>query len=194
MIMIIRGVEMILLNSFLSFLLCFNMTSAVTAEDSNSSEEVITIVYGDEQVDLTSLDITDPMAVFNSNNQGVYITSDDIELMAKVVYGESGAEPYDGKVAVASVILNRVLSRNFPSTVKGVVTQRGAFSCVKNGHISVKPTKACYSAVYDALMGADPTDNSLFFYNPAIATCKWMHGVQKYNKIEIGNHVFFILK
>lgn len=129
--------------------------------------------------------------VFSHQNQKVGLTKDDINLMAAVVYAESKGEPYDGKVAVASVILNRVINYQFPNTVKGVITQKNAFSCVKNGQIPYTNDKACYKAVYAAIGGYDPTNSCCFFYNPKIATCNWMKGISKSNQRSIGNHVFF---
>lgn len=131
--------------------------------------------------------------VFNYNNQKIYITQDDIELMAKVVYAESNSEPFEGQVAVASVILNRVQYPEFPKTIQGVIKQRGAFSCVKNGNIDVTPNKNSYTAVSQALKGVDPTNKSTFFYNPRIATSQWMIKINKKNVKFIGNHVFFIV-
>lgn len=129
--------------------------------------------------------------VFSHQNQKIYLTRNDINLMAAVVYGESKGEPYDGKVAVASVILNRVVNYKFPNSVKSVITQKNAFSCVRNGKIPLTQDKLCYKAVYDAISGYDPTNNCCFFYNPKIATCNWMKGVNKTNTKRIGNHVFF---
>lgn len=125
------------------------------------------------------------------NNKSVYLTNEDLFLMAQVVYAESRSEPYEGKVAVASVILNRLKSPQFPKTIKGVVLQKQAFSCVKGGKINIEPDTTCYSAVIEALSGNDPSNNALFFYNPEIATSQWMKSVQKQNVKAIGNHVFF---
>lgn len=132
--------------------------------------------------------------VFNSSTKKVYLTEGDINLMAKVVFAESKGEPYTGKVAVASVILNRVTSPNFPNTVEGVITQKNAFSCVKNGVINTTPNSDSYNAVKDAINGSDPTDKALYFYNPKIATCSWMKGIEKHNIKTIGQHVFFNVK
>lgn len=129
--------------------------------------------------------------VFNSNNNAIYLTEEDLNLMSQIVYAESKGEPYEGKVAVASVILNRVLDPHFPNTVKEVIFQPNAFSCVVNGQISVEPNEECYNAVYDAIAGNDPTNEALFFYNPSIATCSWMHDVQKTDSKSIGQHLFF---
>ena len=129
--------------------------------------------------------------VFSHNDKLIYLTKEDLDLMAKIVYAESKGEPYEGKIAVASVILNRVLSPGFPNSIKEVILQPQAFSCVVNGEINVTPTDECYNAVYDAIEGNDPTNEALFFYNPAIATCSWMQGVEKKDSKTIGQHLFF---
>ena len=118
-------------------------------------------------------------------------SASDIQLMARAINGEARGEPYEGQVAVGAVILNRVKSGKYPPSVKAVITQENAFSCVSNGTISVTPNEACYNAVYDALKGNDPTGNALFFYNPSISTCSWMENIIKKNATSIGNHVFF---
>lgn len=131
--------------------------------------------------------------VFSLSDRSVYITDDDIYLMAQIVYAESRSEPYDGKVAVASVILNRLKSPGFPKSVENVIKQKGAFSCLRNGEIDIIPDKISYQAVLDALKGKDPTNNAVFFYNPKIATSSWMKNISKKNVKPIGNHVFFVV-
>lgn len=129
--------------------------------------------------------------VFKSNNKSISLSQSDIELLAQIVHAESKGEPYTGKVAVASVVLNRVVSPGFPDTVEGVVKQKNAFSCVVNGQINVVPNSDSYNAVKDAIRGIDPTNQALYFYNPKIATCNWMKNVSKKNVKSIGQHVFF---
>ena len=131
------------------------------------------------------------IAVFQSSNSTISLTKDDIYLMSQVVYAESKGEPFDGKIAVASVILNRTTDSQFPDTINGVITQKNAFSCVRNGKIDVVPDGDSYNAVLKAIEGYDPTDEALYFYNPKIATCSWMKGVEKTGEKSIGQHVFF---
>lgn len=131
--------------------------------------------------------------VFNCSNRKIYITQKDIHLMAQVVYAESNCEPFEGKVAVASVILNRLKYPEFPQSVEGVIKQKGAFSCVRNGYINVSPDEDSYKAVFQALKGEDPTEKAVFFYNPKIATSQWMKNISKKNIRTIGNHVFFVV-
>ena len=134
----------------------------------------------------------DTIEVFAPQTNDVYVTDDEVYLMAQVVFAESRSEPFEGKVAVASVILNRMKDPHFPHTVKGVVMQKDAFSCVRNGKIDVVPDESSYKAVLAALKGNDPTAEAVFYYNPKIATDKWMKNISKRNVKIIGNHVFFV--
>lgn len=101
-------------------------------------------------------------------------SQNDIKLMSNAVYGESRGEPYEGQVAVAAVILNRVESSSFPNTVSGVIFQPGAFTAVADGQIWLTPNKTAENAVMDAINGWDPTGNALYYFNPATATSKWI--------------------
>jgi N-acetylmuramoyl-L-alanine amidase len=140
------------------------------------------------------------VAVFKDLNGSIYVTDDDVYLMAQVVYAESCGESYSGKLAVASVILNRANHVGFPKSVSGVINQKNAFSCVKDGKVfhggkaDIIPDSSSYTAVLDALKGNDPTHQAVFFYNPEIATSKWMKDIKKANIKTIGNHVFFVVK
>lgn len=166
--------------TFLTLLLAIFCTK-VSAKDSSNIDS--TLFNQQDEV----------VQVFNYHEKTIYITQNDIHLMAKVVYAESNCEPFEGKVAVASVILNRLKYPEFPKTVEGVVKQKGAFSCVRNGAIDVVPDESSYKAVFQALQGEDPTEKAVFFYNPKIATSQWMKNISKSNVRTIGNHVFFVV-
>ena len=112
----------------------------------------------------------------------------DVELLARAIYAEARGEPFLGQVAVGAVIINRVKHKGFPSTVRGVIYQPGALCTVKDGQINLKPGETARRAALLALSGVDPTDGSLYFYNPAYATAKWTK--KKPVTAEIGNHVF----
>ena len=76
----------------------------------------------------------------------------------------------------------------FPNTIKDVIYQKNAFSVVKDGSINMQPTESAYTAAQEALYGKDPTDKAIYFWNPDIATCKWIKKLNPY--MRIGNHVF----
>lgn len=102
------------------------------------------------------------------------ITDEELDLLQRLVEAEAGAEPYLGKVAVAAVVINRVLSPDFPNTVRDVIYQPNQFQPVKNGKINqVKPSEETISAVFAALKGVDPLRGSLYFYNPIISDPEW---------------------
>jgi N-acetylmuramoyl-L-alanine amidase len=121
-----------------------------------------------------------------SNHAG--ISANDMKLMSNAVYGESRGEPYEGQVAVAAVILNRVKSSQFPNTVSGVIFQPGAFTAVADGQIWLTPNATATKAVKDALSGWDPTQGCLYYFNPETATSKWIWSRPQYKTI--GKHIF----
>lgn len=166
-----------------------NNISLIDIDSINGERRLLTI-NKNETKDLYK-EKEEVVEVFSYNNKTLYITEDDLNLMAKIVHAESKGEPQQGKIAVASVILNRVTDPKFPDTIREVIMQKNAFSCVVNGEINVTPNEASYAAVYDAIKGVDPTNEALFFYNPSIATCSWMKNVEKKKVTNIGHHVFF---
>ncbi len=117
------------------------------------------------------------------------IKKGDIDLLARLVTAEAGAEPFKGKVAVASVILNRSEDKNFPKTIAGNIFQPHQFESVSNGLIWEKPTDDSYQAAEVALKGWDPTYGAKYFFNPAkLKGPSWMWSRKIVERI--GNHVF----
>ena len=114
--------------------------------------------------------------------------SNNLNLLARIINGEARGEPYNGMVAVGAVILNRVANPNFPSTVAGVIYQKGAFDAVSDGQINLTPSSQCYNAARDALNGWDPTGGAIYYFNPATATNKWIWS--RPHLITIGKHRF----
>lgn len=112
----------------------------------------------------------------------------NLDLIARVIYGEARGEPYEGMVAVGAVILNRVADSRFPNTIPGVIYQPGAFDVVTDGQINLTPNDAAYKAARDALNGWDPTYGCIYYYNPATATSKWIWS--RPIVVKIGKHNF----
>ena len=100
--------------------------------------------------------------------QTAAISAEELKLLANIIYCEAGSESYVGKVAVGNVIMNRVKSASQPNTITGVVYAKGQFSPVRNGSLqralsSDKADAACYQAAIEALAGAQPVGDKLFF-------------------------------
>ena len=73
----------------------------------------------------------------SSNSGGSSSNSSNVNLLAKLIYGEARGEPYSGQVAVGAVVMNRVRSSSFPNTISGVIYQSGAFDAVRDGQINL---------------------------------------------------------
>ncbi len=116
--------------------------------------------------------------------------------MAKVVYAEAGGECFEGKVAVAAVIINRFYSK-VPyfqkDTIIEVMNQPYQFASTK--HVTMEKLEAnpdCMEAVEAACKGWDPTratfsEGALYFYAPKGVSPSYQAGVEVQ---VIGNHNF----
>lgn len=124
------------------------------------------------------------MGIASSNMQ----SNNNVNLLARAINGEARGEPYEGQVAVGAVILNRVNNSSFPNTIAGVIYQSGAFDSVSDGQINMAPTTVATKAARDALNGWDPSGGSIYFFNPATSTSKWIWS-RPIVKI-IGKHYF----
>ncbi len=127
-------------------------------------------------------------ANLSSRGEDLTLTTSQIELMARIVYGESRGEPFEGQVAVAAVVLNRLFSDEFPSTIEGVIYQNLAFTAVADGQYNLTPNAQAYQAVRIALEGYDPTYGATYYWNPATATSQWVWSREI--TLKIGKHVF----
>ena len=101
-------------------------------------------------------------------------SSSDYELLARIISAEARGEPYIGQVAVGAVVLNRIEHPSFPDTMSGVIYQNGAFSCLQDGQFYEPISASAYKAATDALNGLDPSGGAIYYYNPKIATSKWI--------------------
>jgi len=128
------------------------------------------------------------MGITSSSSSGGSASSNDLNLLAHLIYAEARGEPYTGQVAVGAVVLNRVKSSSFPNTVAGVIYQSGAFSVVSDGQINLSPNTTAVNAARDALNGWDPTYGCIYYFNPDTATSSWIWS--RPYVITIGKHRF----
>ena len=110
----------------------------------------------------------------------------DLKLLANLIYCEAGGEPYEGKLAVGAVVINRVRSAKFPGTVVGVIYQKNQFSPVGSGRLDMylaidKANADCYRAAQEAMAGLTNVGSCLFFRTP----------IPGLVGINIGGHVFY---
>ena len=120
------------------------------------------------------------------NISEVTFAEGDRYLLANLIYCEAGSEPYEGKVAVGAVVINRVLSSVYPDTVVGVIYQSKQFSPVASGRLALalaegRASASCYQAADEAMSGYSNVGNCVYFRTP----------IPGLSGINIGGHVFY---
>jgi N-acetylmuramoyl-L-alanine amidase len=122
-----------------------------------------------------------------------FYREDEVYWLSRIIYAESGGEILKGKIAVGSVILNRVRSSSFPNTIYGVIFDRKygtQFSPVANGTIYKAPNGDSIIAAKICLEGYSVNTGILYFVNPRISPSNWIIN----NRVifaQIGNHAFY---
>ena len=134
--------------------------------------------------------IAERLAMKREDTSGSYSASaSELEWLAATIQAEADGESYTGKLAVGSVIMNRVKSSAFPNNIVGVITQNMQFASYRSGKveliISKGPNSTCIKAAQEVLNGARVGDY-LFFMTKYYAD---YYGISEYTMI--GNHAFF---
>ncbi len=130
------------------------------------------------------------MGIYTSSSSSGTSTSNssNVNLLARLIYGEARGESYTGQVAVGAVVMNRVKSSKFPNSISGVIYQSGAFDAVSDGQINMTPNQTAINAAKDAMNGWDPSYGAIYYFNPSTATNKWIWS--RPMTVTIGKHRF----
>lgn len=115
-----------------------------------------------------------------------YVSSDisEVQLLGALIQCEAGNQPYEGKVAVGAVVMNRVRSGAYPDTIYGVISASGQFSPASNGALNRRlqngVSESCLQAAQEAINGYSNVGDATHFRR-----------VGAHEGIEIGGHVFW---
>lgn len=117
-------------------------------------------------------------------NSSSTASASDLELLSTIIYCEAGNQPYEGQLAVGSVVMNRVASRSFPNSISGVIYQSGQFSPVASGRfaqaLAAGSGARCRAVAQDVLNGRRNVDCLYFRVDNGLI-----------DGIVIGSHVFY---
>ena len=119
-------------------------------------------------------------------NYGQYTTDADTTLLlAALIYCEAGGESYEGKVAVGSVVMNRVRSAAYPNTIHGVIYASGQFTPAMSGRLNQvyeagNINASCIKAAEEVLSGVSNVGDLTHFRRN-----------NGRSGLVIGNHVFY---
>lgn len=102
----------------------------------------------------------------------------EYDMLCRIVEAEATGKDIEAKLMVANVVLNRVVSSQFPNTIEGVIFQhRGSvyqFSPISDGrYYSVTVTDGTREAVNRAMAGEDNSQGALYFVSPKYGNTSW---------------------
>lgn len=120
-------------------------------------------------------------------------SEDQLYWLSRIISAESRGEPLLGKLAVGTVVLNRVDSPEFPHTIYGVIFDKKwgvQFEPVSNGTIYDEPTEESVLAARMVLEGARAAGDSLYFLAPNLTQNHWIMENREY-VTTIGVHWFY---
>jgi len=140
------------------------------------------LIYPGETLSIPGKSVSDTSKI-ETKEYVIPCSKDELDLMARLIRAEAENQPYTAKVAVGSVVVNRVKNEKFPNTITSVINQKDQFTPVKNGMINKSATSETISAAKEALQGKDPTNGALFFYDTSVKN-QWLLSKAKALSIE----------
>ena len=150
----------------------------VTIEEEREEQERIAA----EEAAKKASQVTEVTTVQNS---AATASTDEVTLLAAIIQCEAGNEIYEGQVAVGAVVMNRVRSGSYPSSIYEVIYQSGQFPPAGNGSVARivtnGPKATCMQAAQEAIDGADNTAGAMYFKRASSG----------HAGVVIGNHVFY---
>lgn len=169
-------------------------TEEVIPESTIPQTEPETTTYVEPVIsEYNSLDeyIISLIDTYSGYNTRIELTYDNIYLMGQLAQSEAGEEPFEGKIAVCEVVLNRLedTSKNY-TCIRDVIFAKRQFSVVDNGTIYNVPSTDSVLAAVKAMIGERPTNGSMYFQDVRYVSNTWMDKNRPKSLI-IGNHQFF---
>ena len=131
------------------------------------------------------------------NTENATYSDEEVYLTAQLVHHEAHNQAYNGKVAVAEVVLNRVQSSLFPDKVNDVIFQNGQFSSLRRLK-NINPSELELRIAYNVLNGSLRVLNDkdvMYFRNPKITSGISASTKKDWGNLEyatyIGEHAFY---
>ena len=122
-----------------------------------------------------------------------YYDADEVLWLSRIIHAESGNQPLAGKIAVGTVVMNRVDSPKYPNTIYGVIFDKKygvQFTPTENGTVWCKPSEESVLAAKCVLDGYRTDPDILFFMNEEIAVSTWISDNCDY-AFTIADHSFW---
>ena len=149
----------------------YDANGNVSGSDYNSSytetEAPQTEAYVETEAPQTEAPQTEAPQTEAPQTEAASTSSDDVSLLAAIIYCEAGNQSYEGMVAVGAVVMNRVYSSSFPNSISEVIYQSGQFTPASSGVLASALANGvpstCYDAAVAAMNGENPVGSALYF-------------------------------
>lgn len=120
------------------------------------------------------------------SSSSVSVSSDELTLLAAIVYAESGNQPYEGQLAVANIVLNRLRSGKYGGSIAEIIYAPSQFTAISSPAFQqalYSPNATSLAAARDAL-GGNNNVPGLYQFRPTWAAAG-------YSGLQIGDQIFF---
>lgn len=171
----------------------YKLDTAITIEE--EQERIAAALAAQQEQEAAQQELALAQAVNNSvtvatvQQAPTQASYDDAYLLACLVSMEAGSEPYEGQLAVANVVLNRLRSGYYGSTISDVIYARGQFPSVNGsvmvGYLNNGPLPQAQQAANEALAGVNNIGGYTGFIN-----VKYANYAAYGDYTIIGNHCF----
>ena len=131
--------------------------------------------------------------------EGVSYSKEELKLLTCLVQSEAGSQSYEGKLAVANIVLNRVKSSLYPDSIKAVIYQPGQFTVAASGSLAEQlddysnysslSQKQSMNAAKAALEGDNNIGSRMYFHSYKAALKKGYD--EKSGSVKLGDHLFW---
>lgn len=145
----------------------YSFTEAISIEEERAIQKA------EEEAKLKKELAKNSSTIKTTKSEATSHTADELKLLACLVQAEAGNQSYEGRLAVANVVLNRIRSPKYANTMSGVIYQRGQFSVASSGSLKKqlnnysnfksKSQKLSIQAAKDALNGINNIGKRLYF-------------------------------
>ncbi|MBQ3403889.1 MAG: cell wall hydrolase [Oscillospiraceae bacterium] len=123
-----------------------------------------------------------------------FYNADDLYWLSRIIEAEAGGEKLIGQIAVGNVVINRVVSSEFPDTIYGVIFDKKygvQFTPAYSGAVYNTPSENAVIAACLAMEGTNIVDNSLYFVTVKVAPYSWA-GRNCEFVTQLGCHNFYV--
>lgn len=114
-------------------------------------------------VHTTVAPVQEDMEPLPSRYACIYLSDEEVDLLARIIWLEARGECFEGQQAVAEVVFNRMLSDAFPDTLYEVIYEKGQFSTAHRVK-EATPGETQYRAIYEALTGTNVLPVEVVFF------------------------------